>query len=125
MAAAAILLCLLAAVVPAPLGPAADPGAPPNPVRSAWFLLWVQELVAHGKGWAWPILAAAIAFLLLPWIAPHRRAPGGAEEAVAVLPSRGSRGAAWVLLLFFLALCALTVAAAFLRGENWSWRLPF
>jgi hypothetical protein len=124
-AAGAAALCLLALAVPAPLLPAADPGAPPNPARSAWFLLWVQELVAHGKGWAWPILAAAAAFLFLPWLAPHRRSPAEGEEAASALPSRGSRGAARLLLLLAALLVVLTVVAAFFRGENWSWRLPF
>ncbi len=41
------VLLLLAALVPAPLETPADPAHAPNPAKSAWFLLWIQELVSY------------------------------------------------------------------------------
>ena len=45
MAFGLVLLLLLAAVIPAPLEGPADISRVPNPVKSAWFLMWIQELV--------------------------------------------------------------------------------
>ena len=38
-----VSLLIAAAFIPAPLQTAADPALTPNPVKSAWFLLWIQE----------------------------------------------------------------------------------
>ncbi|MBI5655355.1 MAG: cytochrome B6, partial [Geobacter sp.] len=45
------------ALLPAPLLGPADPGNPPNPAKSAWFLLWIQELVSYGTFFIYPALA--------------------------------------------------------------------
>ncbi|MBM4130742.1 hypothetical protein FJ250_06905, partial [bacterium] len=41
----AVFLLAAAWLVPAPLETVADPMRAPNPAKSAWFLLWIQELV--------------------------------------------------------------------------------
>ena len=58
-----LALAVLAWLVPAPLEPPADPSQAPNPAKSAWFLLWVQELVSHGT--AYVSVAVALAALLV------------------------------------------------------------
>jgi quinol-cytochrome oxidoreductase complex cytochrome b subunit len=48
--AALVLLAVvvnLAALVPAPLGPAANPGMSPNPAKAPWYFMGIQELLLH------------------------------------------------------------------------------
>lgn len=112
------LLLLAAVLVPAPLETAADPMRPPNPAKSAWFLLWIQELVSHGTGWMYGVLALAGLLVALPWL---RRAP--AERAAWFQP--GERVVGTVVLVLVTAVVALTFVALFYRGENWQWRALF
>ena len=53
-----VSLLLLALFVPAPLQTAADPSTTPNPAKSAWFLLWIQELVSWSRLMIWPVMAS-------------------------------------------------------------------
>lgn len=115
----AMLLCVLvllalAALLPAPLEQAANPAQTPNPAKSAWFLLWTQELVSHSNGLAWLILALALLFLLLPWL------PGSGHVYPARWFPRSQRGVNLLTVLTFLVIVALTVVALFFRGANWS-----
>lgn len=112
-------LLLLAAVVPAPLLTPADPASPPNPAKSAWFLLWTQELVSHGTALAWLITALAVWFFSLPWCG-RREAP-----VAAVWFGRERWLTSWGVLAAFAAIIVLTVVAMFFRGENWSLVSPF
>lgn len=116
-AAAALLAGAL--LVPAPLQGPADPGRVPNPVKSAWFLLWTQELVSYSKELVWLLLLLLAAFVALPWW-PVTRASEGARW----LP-REQWPATVFTLATFAAILALTVVAALFRGENWSLSLPF
>jgi hypothetical protein len=114
----AVFLLLAAWLVPAPLESAADPTRPPNPAKSAWFLLWIQELVSHGTGWMYAVLALAGLLVALPWL---RRAP--AERAAWFQP--GERVVGAVVVAVFALVVGLTVVALFMRGENWQLRGPF
>jgi hypothetical protein len=111
----AAFLLLAAVLVPAPLEVAADPLRPPNPAKSAWFLLWLQELVSHSTWWMYGVLAAAGLFVSLPWL---RRASG--ERAAWFQP--GERVVGVVALAVVATVVGLTFVALFLRGENWQWR---
>ncbi|MBK9776484.1 MAG: cytochrome B6 [bacterium] len=114
----AVFLLVAAWLVPAPLETAADPMRPPNPAKSAWFLLWIQELVSHGTAWMYVVLLLAGLFVALPWL---RRAP--AERAAWFQP--GERLVGTVVLVLFALVVVLTATALFLRGENWQLRGPF
>lgn len=118
MAAGVVVLLVLAALLPAPLQRAADPAHPPNPAKSAWFLLWIQELVSHGTAWMYLVLALAVVFFALPWL---RR--GRLERAAWLQPGERIVGA--VVIALALAVAALTVVAFFLRGEHWRFVAPF
>lgn len=119
MALLTLLLLVLAAVIPAPLEEAANPANTPNPAKSAWFLLWTQELVSYSNLMIYPMMAVGIIFLLLPWL------PG----SVHVYPARwfpaAQRPVNILTVLTFLAIVAFTVIALFFRGPNWSFISQF
>ena len=109
-----VTLLLLASFVPAPLQEAANPSKTPNPVKSAWFLLWIQELVSWSSFMIYPVLLLGTIFLLLPWL------PGNVHLHRARWFAREQRTICMLALLSFLAIVALTLVALFLRGPNWS-----
>jgi len=118
----AILICsllILAALIPAPLQEQANIARVPNPVRSAWFLLWIQELVSYSKYLVYPVLAFGGAFLLLPWL------PGAAPSRQAAWLARERLPVSTASLLAFFVIVGLTVVAMFFRGENWQLVAPF
>ena len=102
----------------APLQRAADPAHAPNPAKAAWFLLWIQELVAHGTPWLYAALTLVVAFVALPWL---RRTP--AEHARWFAP--GERVVGAFTLALALAVLVLTLVALLLRGPGWQGAAPF
>ena len=120
---AALALCILlfcgSILIPSPLLGPADPGVTPNPSKSAWFLLWIQELVSHGTFLIYPAISIVIMFVLLPWLPVYKpvwRAswfPGGQR---------------WVTIFTVATvstIIVLTVIAAFFRGPQWQFLSPF
>ena len=112
------MLCLLAALFPAPLEVAADPASPPNPAKSAWFLLWIQELVSYNTLAIYLAVALAIILLVLPCV-PGRPA----EHAAWFQPAH--RFVAVLALVALIAVLALTVVGLFFRGADWCLVAPF
>ena len=112
------VLLVLAALVPAPLETPADPSHAPNPAKSAWFLLWIQELVSYSTLAVYVAVALAVALLALPWLPLPRL------EQARWLPREH-----WPLGLAVLAaaglVVALTVVGLYLRGPDWRLVLPF
>ncbi len=113
-----VALVLLAAWIPAPLELAADRAHPPNPARSAWFLVWIQELVSHSTLAIYLVALAAALLVALPWIPLPR------PEHAAWF-SDGHRGVAVGAALAACAILALTVIGMFFRGANWTFVSPF
>jgi hypothetical protein len=111
-------LLVLAFFVPAPLGTPADPGHPPNPAKSAWFLLWIQELVSYGTQAIYVAVALIAALVALPWLPVPRL------DHARWLPREHRRLAAFVLLAALLVF-GLTVVGLFLRGPDWRLVRPF
>lgn len=112
-------LAVLAALIPAPLQEQADFAVVPNPSKSAWFLLWMQELVSYSTWFIYPILLLGLLTLLLPWL------PGSPPvERARWLPPE-QRLVTILSLLLFAVIVALTVLALLFRGENWSLVWPF
>ena len=114
----AVALLAAAALVPAPLEVAANPAHAPNPAKSAWFLLWIQELVSHSSLTIYGVLAVVVAAVALPWV----RLPS--PESARWFPSR-----LWPVTMAALAvsvvILALTVVGLFFRGPNWRLVSPF
>jgi hypothetical protein len=107
-----VLLVLLAIFIPAPLQGPADIGNVPNPIKSAWFLLWTQELVSYSKYLVYPIILLGLYFLLLPYL------PGSPECKRARWVQKDQLVVSMLTLVIFLAILVLTVVAMFLRGKN-------
>jgi quinol-cytochrome oxidoreductase complex cytochrome b subunit len=100
-AATALLLTagvtLLAALVRAPLGPAANPGLSLNPAKAPWYFLGFQELLVHLH----PLFAivvvpalGALALCALPWLGFAPDEPRGSW----FLSATGRRTARWAAL---------------------------
>jgi hypothetical protein len=112
------LLFLLAALLPAPLEVAADPSRPPNPAKSAWFLLWIQELVSWNTLAIYAAVALAVLLVALPWLA------GRPVESASWFP-RNLRVVVALVLFVSLAVLALTAVGLFFRGPGWRFVAPF
>jgi len=110
-------LLLLAALVPAPLETPADPSAAPNPAKSAWFLLWIQELVSYSTLAIYVAIALAVFLVALPWL------PVPKLEHARWLP-REHRLLALAVLAAALLVLVLTVVGLYFRGPDWRLVLP-
>jgi len=105
-----VLVCSI--VFKAPLGPPADFVNPPNPAKSAWFLLWIQELVSI-RGYLFNILVLIFIFyLFLPEISMRKEGYKWFSKDDIVV---------WGFTVFLsVMIVILTIVAYFFRGENWS-----
>jgi hypothetical protein len=108
------LLVILAIFIPAPLNGPADISSVPNPIKSAWFLLWTQELSSYSKYFVYPIILLGLYFLLLPYL------PGSLECKRATWFQKDQLLISMLTLMIFFAILVLTVVAVFFRGENWA-----
>lgn len=112
------LLLLVAALVPAPLETPADPAHAPNPAKSAWFLLWIQELVSYSTLAIYVAFALAAFLVALPWL------PLPKLEHARWFP-REHRPLAVAVIVAALLVLALTFVGLTLRGPDWRLVLPF
>jgi hypothetical protein len=112
-------LLLLAFVIPAPLQYPGNLAQTPNPVKAAWFFLWIQELASYSKYLVYAVILAGVYFLLLPY---H---PGVPEAKKAEWLPRDQRVVNIVTIVGFLFITVLTIIAMFFRGENWAFVYPF
>ena len=113
-----LILLLLALVFPAPLQEHAQLAVVPNPAKSAWFLLWIQELVSYDVRLIYLVIAGVLLFVLLPWL----------QKRVidrAVWFGSGHRMIASVVMAAFLLIVLLTLIAFYFRGKNWDFVVPF
>jgi hypothetical protein len=110
---------ILAVFITAPLQAPADISRVPNPVKSAWFLLWIQELVSHSKYLVYLVVVIAGLFLALPWLPPNR-----ATDKARWFP-RDQLLVNVMALITFCMIIALTIIAMFFRGKNWAFIVPF
>lgn len=107
-------LLLLAALIPTPLQEQANPAVTPNPARSAWFLLWIQELVSWSRYMIYPVMLLGCLFVLLPWL--H----AGTRIHRACWFPREQRAVSALTIMLSAVIVLLTVVALFFRGANWS-----
>lgn len=106
------VLLLAAAFIPAPLDLPADPAHAPNPAKSAWFLLWIQELVSYSTSAIYVALLLVAMLVGLPWL------PVPALERAAWFPREHRLVAVFVLSACAFVL-ALTLVGLFMRGADW------
>lgn len=114
-----LALLILAFFIPAPLQEAADISQVPNPSKSAWFLMWTQELVSYSNLMIYLILAIGAVFLLFPWL------PISSAADQACWFPKEQLFANILIVLCFIGILILTVIAMYFRGENWSFVLGF
>jgi len=107
------LLMGLAVFIPAPLQVPADISRVPNPSKSAWFLLWTQELVSYSGLLVYLILGLGVFFCALPWL------PFSQESNRARWFPKDQKWVSLITVLTFLGILLLTVVAKFFRGPNW------
>jgi len=113
------MLLLLAMVIPAPLQEAGDLTKAPNPVKAAWFLLWIQELASYSNHLVYIMIFAGLYFFLLPFL------PGSPEGKSAKWLSGDQLWVNIITLVTFFGIFALTIIAMFFRGENWAFVCQF
>ena len=106
-------LLSLAALVPTPLQTAADPASTPNPVKSAWFLLWIQELVSWSRFMIWPVMLLCAVCFLLPWL------PGQVRVHHARWFPPGQRLISICTVVVTVTLLLLTITGLYFRGADW------
>jgi quinol-cytochrome oxidoreductase complex cytochrome b subunit len=122
----AILLALLIVFLPlayrfdAPLGAPADATHPPNPAKAPWYFVGVQELVSYSAVWG-GVVAPVLLFIALLFLPYLDRDPRGVGAWFA--PERKGMVAAGSVIL--LALVAVTIIGALLRGPNWAFYWPW
>lgn len=117
-AACSVALLLLAVFIQAPLELPADPAHAPNPAKSAWFLLWIQELVSYSTRAIYGALLLIAVLAALPWV------PVPELERAAWFP-REHRPVAILVLAACGLILALTAVGLFMRGPNWGFVSPF
>jgi len=108
------ILLALAALIPAPLQEQANPALTPNPAKSAWFLLWIQEMVSWSRFMIYPVMLLGCLFLLLPWL------PGSVRIHRARWFPHEQRLVSAVTLCATAAILILTVIALYFRRANWA-----
>ena len=113
-----VALLLAAAFISAPLDVPADPAHAPNPAKSAWFLLWVQELISYSSSAIYLALALAALFVALPWL------PVPELTRASWFP-RDHRPVAFLVIVMCGFVLALTLVGLFLRGPDWRFVSPF
>lgn len=113
------ILFFLGMVIPPPLEEPANIANVPNPVKAAWFFLWIQELASYSKYLVYAVILVGVYFLLLPY---H---PGTPQAKKAEWLPRDQQMVNIVTIAGFLIIAVLTVIAMFFRGENWAFVYPF
>lgn len=114
MYALAIFLLTLAVMMPAPLQEQANPAVTPNPAKSAWFLLWIQEMVSWSRFMIYPVILLACVFLLLPWL------PLSSHVHRASWFPREQKFVSVLTVTAVIVFVLLTIVAMFFRGADWS-----
>ena len=95
-----------------PLQERAEAWNVPNPSKSAWFLLWTQELVSYGTGFAYIIPVLFAVFIAIPFVIKGNFTNASWFKKDLVILNI-------FVVAVFLGIILLTVIAAFFRGEYW------
>jgi quinol-cytochrome oxidoreductase complex cytochrome b subunit len=109
-----VVMCLVSALVSAPLGVPPDFHTPSNPEKAPWYFLWVQEAVSYSSvvgGFIFPGLLL-FGFLLVPFL---EREDAGAGKWFGPRPCRK---AVAVALLLGVAAFVLFEALFIAKGDG-------
>lgn len=104
---------LLSAFIDAPLLERGNINYSPNPAKSAWFLLWIQELVSYSIYNIYLLLLLLLFYILLP------RIRGKGRTYLAMWFPNDDRFIAFLTIVIYVGILVLTVIAHFFRGPDW------
>lgn len=107
------VICVLSVFIGAPLQEPAEPHNVPNPSKSAWFLLWMQELVSYNLHFVYLIVIMYIAFILMPFFIKPK------EDKYAKWFDRRFAVTHIITIIALILIIGLTVLAYFFRVEYW------
>lgn len=96
----------------APLEEKAEPYNAPNPSKSAWFLLWTQELASYGSNYIYLIILVFIFYMVMPFL--NKKVP---ENAMWF--HKGYRFIYILTTIILLLIIIMTIIAYFFRKEYW------
>lgn len=96
----------------APLEEKAEPYNAPNPSKSAWFLLWTQELASYGSFYIYFIIFFFIFYMVMPFFV--KKVP---ESSVWFHSAYKFINILTTIIL--LIIITLTIIAYFFRKEYW------
>lgn len=85
----------------------------PNPVKSAWFLLWIQEIVSYSVYTIYIIIFLFVIFFFLPYLSKK------SKNEIAEWFGKDNKIISLFTIIILLIIIALTIIAFFFRGENW------
>ncbi|MGE5359256.1 MAG: cytochrome b [Bacteroidales bacterium] len=132
MLATTAIVGILAALIVSPLEDPANPLVTPNPAKSPWYFLWLQEIVTdttvhvgsftiNGALLGGVILPGALLVVMTawPWI---DRSP---LAAVGTWWPRARRAQNLVCVSLVGAMVVLTLIGAFMRGPGWTFYWPW
>jgi quinol-cytochrome oxidoreductase complex cytochrome b subunit len=111
-----VLTALLSFFTNVPLLAPAEPYNAPNPSKSAWFLLWIQELVSYHVLLIFPVLLLFLGFCSMPFFVRKDEPYAKWSFKRFLIPSA-------VTLSVFLFIVILTLIAYYLRAEYWQIKL--
>ena len=98
--------------IDAPLGAAANPNQPPNPAKTAWYFMGIQELLLHVHPTAGAVVIPGLvmaALILLPYL------PDASDTVGFWFRSHRTR---WLCAISFFAGTALATAATVITENN-------
>ncbi|BAI80156.1 conserved hypothetical protein [Deferribacter desulfuricans SSM1] len=108
-----IILMVLAYFIDAPLQPPANPAVVPNPSKSAWFLLWMQELVSYSGYMIYFVIFLFLYMLYLPKIRK------GFIPENAKWFQKGCTFEIVTFLIILMLINIFTIIAYYFRGPYW------
>jgi hypothetical protein len=111
-----IFTVCIAVIFPDTLLPPALSHNTPNPAKSAWFLLWIEELVAYNIYLVYIPFTLFVFFLFLPFFVKRK-------EEYAAWRDKRYMVVKLVSTATLIFIVTLSIIAFFFRSENWSLRI--
>ena len=116
-----IFIIVISLFFDAPLEELANPSKTPNPAKSPWYFLALQELLHYFSPFVAGVLIptlVVIGLIVVPYIDSARKGIG-----VWFSPERKFANIVFGIFVFFAVV--LTIIGTFFRGPGWAWVWPW